>query len=109
MDASHLVSSLPHRHASISVQRVPRWMLRGYDGMAMPWGIYVATSVADDRVADVLRHELVHVDQWSRLGWRRFTARYAGEYITGRWRGLSHEAAYRAISLEREAAATRRR
>lgn len=72
----------------------------------MPWGVYIVADLTGDRLAEVIRHELVHLDQWHRLGWRRFAARYIGEYAAGRRRGLPHRSAYLAISLEREAAST---
>ncbi len=51
----------------------------------------------------LLAHELVHVEQYRRLGLFRFLARYVREYLSGRRQGLSHLEAYRAISLEKEA------
>ncbi len=51
----------------------------------------------------LLRHELTHIDQWKRLGYRRFATRYVGEYMSARRRGLSHHDAYLAISFEVEA------
>lgn len=55
--------------------------------------------------ARLISHELAHVAQYSREGAARFLLRYAREYARGRRRGLSHSAAYRAISFEEEAAA----
>ncbi len=57
----------------------------------------------------LLAHELAHVEQYRRLGLGGFLRRYFGEYLAGRRRGLSHHAAYRAISLEREARRAERR
>jgi hypothetical protein len=51
----------------------------------------------------LLAHELVHVRQWRELGAPRFLWRYLGAYLRGRWSGLNHDAAYRAIPLEVEA------
>lgn len=51
----------------------------------------------------LLRHELVHVAQWRRLGWLRFSVRYLGAYLRWRFRGHAHLAAYRRIPLEVEA------
>jgi hypothetical protein len=48
-------------------------------------------------------HEVAHVLQYRRDGILRLLARYVWEYLRGRLRGLSHDAAYRAISYEREA------
>ncbi len=55
------------------------------------------------RVVELLEHELVHVEQYRRLGLAGFLRRYLGEYFAGRRRGLGHQAAYEAISLEEEA------
>lgn len=51
----------------------------------------------------LIRHELVHVAQWRRLGVAGFLASYLGAY--GRWRLLlhGHRGAYRRIPLEIEA------
>ncbi len=51
----------------------------------------------------LLRHELVHVEQWRRLGVLGFLVRYLWAY--GRWRacGHDHRGAYLRIPLEVEA------
>ena len=51
----------------------------------------------------LIRHEMVHVQQWADLGVPRFLWRYLSAYFRGRLRGLGHDAAYRAIPLEEEA------
>ena len=51
----------------------------------------------------LLAHELVHVEQYARLGIARFLGRYFADYARSRARGLSHHAAYAAIAFEREA------
>ena len=67
------------------------------------------TSIVIDRLReagasdDVLRHELVHVSQMGELGLFRFLWRYIAQYIRNRRRGMTHDAAYRAISFEVEA------
>jgi len=53
----------------------------------------------------LIAHELAHVAQFSREGAALFLLCYVREYARGRRRGLSHSAAYRAISFEEEAAA----
>ena len=53
--------------------------------------------------ARLLRHELVHVRQWRRLGVLGFLRRYLGAYLRFRVRGYPHRAAYRRIPLEVEA------
>lgn len=51
----------------------------------------------------LLRHELVHVEQWRRYGFIGFLWRYVGAYLRWRLRGHSHWAAYRRIPFEVEA------
>lgn len=51
----------------------------------------------------LLRHELVHVVQWDRLGVFGFLRRYLWAYFRGRARGYGHVGAYRRIPLEVEA------
>jgi hypothetical protein len=53
--------------------------------------------------ARLLRHELVHVRQWRRLGVAGFLRRYLGAYARWRLRRYPHWAAYRRIPLEIEA------
>jgi hypothetical protein len=53
--------------------------------------------------AHLLRHELVHVEQWRRLGVVVFLVRYLGSYLRWRLRGHGHRAAYLRIPLEIEA------
>jgi hypothetical protein len=63
--------------------------------------ISVRTRAVTD--ARLLRHELVHVEQWRRLGVVGFVARYLVAYAGWRLRGHDHWAAYRRIPLEVEA------
>ena len=58
--------------------------------------------------ARLLRHELVHVEQWRRYGVVGFLWRYLGAYLAWRLRGHSHWAAYRRIPFEVEAEWTSR-
>lgn len=51
----------------------------------------------------LIAHELVHVQQWSRLGARAFLQQYLGSYVRNLVRLRSHDLAYRAIPLEVEA------
>ena len=52
---------------------------------------------------ELIAHELVHVEQWRRLGVVRFLRGYLGAYVRGRRSGLGHWPAYRAIPFEAEA------
>jgi hypothetical protein len=53
--------------------------------------------------ASLQLHELVHVEQWRRLGFLAFLRRYLGSYLRWRLRGHRHLGAYRRIPLEIEA------
>jgi len=73
----------------------------GSDAITIGSVICVRPEAAD---SDFLRrHELVHVDQWKRLGKIRFLLRYVGSYLLWRLRGYGHRGAYRRIPLEVEA------
>ena len=74
--------------------------------MTLPWGIYVRRDLlAGDRtaLAQLVRHELVHVRQWQEMGLGKFLIRYLAEYLRHRSQGLGHQRAYEEISFEREA------
>jgi hypothetical protein len=57
----------------------------------------------------LLRHEEEHVRQWRELGPVGFLHQYLGAYLSGRWHGFGHRAAYRMIPLEIEAEDAARR
>ena len=81
------------------------WWLRPFlhrNTIAITLGrrIYIAAEHVSDAL---LRHELVHVRQAGELGVVRFLWRYVAEYLRNRRRGMTHDAAYRAISFEAEA------
>lgn len=84
------------------VQKVPL-LAPGSAGMTV--GRLVLVRRDDDRSGrrDLLAHELVHVEQYARLGIIRFLRRYVSEYARNLWRLRSHRKAYLAISLEAEA------
>ena len=94
----------------VAIRNAPKWMVRTWRGdvaaMTLPWAIYVRADVlAGDspRLARLISHELVHVRQWQQLGTVRFLKRYLADYLKGRRKGLGHNKAYLAISLESEA------
>jgi hypothetical protein len=69
-------------------------------------GITLGRRIYIDGSRDVVRsvrHELIHVRQIAELGVVRFYWRWVSEYVSNRRRGLPSEAAYRRISLEKEA------
>lgn len=62
-----------------------------------------------ERLARLVVHELVHVRQFTQLGYPRFMTRYLREYLAGRLGGQDHRQAYLAISAEVEARAVAER
>lgn len=94
----------------VPVRAAPRWLIRVWVGpvaaMTVPWAIYVHPDLLGGErqaLAALVEHEMVHVGQWQRLGVARFLLSYAGDYLRGRLRGLSHWQAYQAVRLEAEA------
>lgn len=83
----------------------PWWLLLPRNVAAITLGrrIWVARELPAAEMETLLRHELVHVRQMEQMGVTVFLLRYVGQYLRGRLRGLRHDAAYRAISFEREA------
>lgn len=85
---------------------VPRYVRGRPRGYVSRHRVYLATGWQDDSDTELLAllaHELVHVRQYRDLGTWRFRRAYLREYLAGRLRGLSHDAAYRNISFERAA------
>lgn len=72
----------------------------GSSGITIGRVIIVKGATVSDRL---LRHELVHVDQFERLGVAGFLIRYVGHYLRWRARGYPHRGAYRRIPQEIEA------
>lgn len=116
IDPDVVAGIMPHVDpAAIPVKVANRWFrqvwFKGVIGMAFPKSIYVQPSVMDhyragvdlDRWARLIVHELMHVEQWRRLGVTRHLAQYLGDYFRNRLRGHSHRDAYEAIRLEVEA------
>lgn len=82
-------------------QGLPWGFGRHVDGVALGRTVWLR----DDRPGTphglrLLAHEVAHVAQWAEAGALRFLARYLADYLRGRWRGLPHDAAYRAIGHE---------
>jgi hypothetical protein len=101
--------------AKARITPAPAWYRRtwskGIIAVTMPWGISVTPEVhvalhdpaQAPRYGTLVVHELAHLDQYHRLGATRHLARYARDYVTGRWHGRSHWDAYRDVGLEVEA------
>lgn len=85
----------------------PLWLrlflMRDVAAITLGRRIWVREALPEREMDLLLRHELVHVRQMRELGLMRFLARYVREYIAHRRSGMGHDAAYRAISFEREA------
>lgn len=102
----------PH---TVPIRIAPSWFSRlwstGIAAMATPWAVYVREPVharmiagaEPQRTGVLVVHELVHLEQYARLGAIRHIVQYAGDYVRGRLRRLSHWDAYRAVRLEIEA------
>ena len=73
----------------------------GYAAITIGRLVIVRRHAAGDE--RLLRHELVHVEQWRRYGAVGFLRRYLGAYLRARWHGHNHREAYRRIPLEVEA------
>ncbi|MCE2513192.1 MAG: DUF4157 domain-containing protein [Acidimicrobiia bacterium] len=86
------------------VQRVPV-LTPGVDGMT--FGRLILLRRDDDRSGRrvLIAHELVHVEQYAKLGAVRFLWRYLREYLANVVRLRNHRRAYLAISFEAEARA----
>jgi len=101
--------------------RVGPWWFRMVWGsriaaIALPWGVYVRPAVMERlrsgseplRNARLIMHELVHVEQWRRLGGARLIGRYSADYVRGLVKTRSHWEAYRGVRTEVEARAAAR-
>jgi hypothetical protein len=94
---------------AVSVRPAPRLLraLWGRDvaAMAVRRMVWVRPDLlaADRLPAPLLLHEMVHVQQWRRLGIPRFISRYLGAYLKSRAGGHGHRHAYHSIPLELEA------
>ena len=88
-----------------------RFWAKGIVAVALPTGVYVQPAIMDrlrtgaqpERSGRLIVHELMHIEQWRRLGAVRHLTQYIGDYIKGRWHRLGHWEAYLAIRLEVEA------
>jgi hypothetical protein len=63
--------------------------------------LFLSTIELHDQT--IRRHELVHVEQWKRLGALRFLVKYIGEYLQLRRAGRDPDAAYHGVSFELDA------
>ncbi len=88
-----------------------RFWAKGIAAVALPNGIFVSPTVMErfrsgaepDRSGNLIVHELMHIEQWRRLGPMRHLVQYIGDYLRNRWDGFGHWESYRAIRIEQEA------
>lgn len=59
--------------------------------------------VVEGSEPELLAHELIHVDQWSKYGVAGFVWIYTRDYLRVRLLGGTHRAAYRSIGFEYQA------
>ncbi len=85
---------------TVRLVEVP-FLAPGADAMALGRTVLVRRGHAESR--QLLAHELVHVQQWTRLGAARFLSEYLGAYAANLVRLRRHRSAYLAIPLEVEA------
>ena len=101
--------------ATVKVRVASPWFRRlwakGIVAVALPTGVFVQPSVMErfrtgsepERWGPLIVHELMHIEQWRRLGAVRHLAQYTSDYVRSRFQGYGHWEAYRAIRLEVEA------
>lgn len=88
-----------------------RFWVKGIAAIALPNGVFVQPSVMErfragaesERWGRLIVHELMHIQQWRRLGAFRHITQYVGDYLRNRFRGHGHWESYREIRLEVEA------
>jgi hypothetical protein len=73
----------------------------GSSGITLGPLVSVRTRAASNR--HLLRHELIHVEQFRRHGFVGFLRRYVTDYLRLRLRGYNHRNAYLRIPFEIEA------
>ncbi len=116
IDPDSLAELMPHVDpAAVKVRVARAWFRRiwakGIVAVALPTGVYVQPNVMErfrsgleaGRWGPLIVHELMHIEQWRRLGVFRHATQYTSDYIRGRFQGFGHWEAYRAIRLEVEA------
>ena len=86
--------------AGVRIVEVP-FLAPGTDAMTLGNTVLVRRGHGDSR--RLMAHELVHVQQWARLGRAGFLVQYLVAYVRNLARLRSHRPAYLAIPLEVEA------
>ena len=100
----------PIKPEEVNVYPASSWLMRLWkaeiSGATYGRRIYVRPALFDgdpDGFARLIIHELVHVRQYDEMGFFSFLSRYFRDYLRGRFSGMNHREAYRAISVEVEA------
>ena len=101
--------------ATVKVRVAAPWFRRlwakGIVAVALPTGVFVQpivmerfrTGAEPERWGPLIVHELMHIEQWRRLGAVRHVAQYVSDYMRSRLQGHGHWESYKAIRLEVEA------
>ncbi len=118
VDPTSLTGLMPHVDpTTVRVKVASAWFRRfwakGIAAVALPTGVFVRPGVMErfrsgaepERSGRLIVHELMHIEQWRRLGAVRHITQYVGDYLRHRLRGFGHWEAYRAVRLEQEARA----
>lgn len=116
IDPADLAELMPRVDpATVSVRVAPTWFRRfwakGIVAVSLPIGVFVQPGVMErfrsgaepERWGPLIVHELMHLEQWRRLGALRHVSQYVGDYVRSRFQGYGHWESYRAIRLEVEA------
>ena len=116
IDPDDLIEYMPRVDPEqVAVRVAPAWFRRfwakGIAAVALPNGVFVQPAVMDrfrsgaepERSGTLIVHELMHIEQWRRLGPIRHLAQYISDYLKSRWNGFGHWEAYRSIRIEQEA------
>lgn len=116
IDPADLCGLMPRVDPDEVVVRVARpWFRRiwakGIVAVALPTGVFVQPTVMErfragtesERWGRLIVHELMHIEQFRRLGAFRHVSQYTADYLRGRRQGFGHWESYKAIRLEVEA------
>jgi hypothetical protein len=116
IDPASLVELMPRVDpATVRVRVASGWFRRVWGkriaAVALPNGVFVRPAVMErfrtgaepERSGRLIVHELMHIEQWRRLGAFRHVTQYLGDYLRHRFQGLGHWESYRGIRLEQEA------
>ena len=108
--ASGLTDS-PFDESDVRIVPMPRMvqllMPRGVSAITLGSTIMIRPDryerALEGEEAELVAHELIHVEQWRRYGPVGFLRRYLLDYARLRMIGLTHDQAYRGIGFEHDA------